>query len=290
MTKNVKQSYPPGWPLTNQTWEVKVQVWGRMALGEKDSEIVRWLQFHPPELDRDTVRKIRKELLPAPDHVLPEMPEMVRKYRDTLLAKQRGQDSVGKPPPSVEKGDINAAAVSAQRNPKAAPNLNAAPGRAPPLPAPLTLKVTNYEPSVSKDRFGDYHLSLTTNLEVTARRQVRVAKCVLIMGGGPISEYSSLPNQGKLLGEKTWHPTFCVPEWVQAGVYTVCIGALLAKTLEPSPYLRPVSEWLGVGGEEDEYVKSNGFEVSIPELPPPDAAMKAALKAAVQPQFFSRLT
>jgi hypothetical protein len=101
------------WPLTQQTWDVKVKVWERMAHGEKDAAITRWSQLNLPEveegLDRGTISRIREELLLIPEWLVRDLPETVRGYRAGELGLQNSPLEVSSP---VSPPAHNAMAIS----------------------------------------------------------------------------------------------------------------------------------------------------------------------------------
>ncbi len=99
----------PSWKKTNVPWEIKKVIWQRWALGDTEKETVQYFDCHRDEYQnapghRDTISKVRDELLELPidllEQVMNEVPEtrqLVEEKRadyaeqEAVKSKQRPQ-------------------------------------------------------------------------------------------------------------------------------------------------------------------------------------------------------
>ena len=102
----------PGWKKTNVSWEIRKVIWQRWALGDTEIETVHYFDRHRDEYPnapghRDTISKVRDELLELPidllEQAMNEVPEIRR-----LMEEKR--------PDYVEQ-----AAVESKRRPQREP-------------------------------------------------------------------------------------------------------------------------------------------------------------------------
>ena len=70
----------PNWQRTNVPWELRVELWERMALGDNNTQVERWLDGQGGHFDRKTLGLVRLELQSLPDEYVGDLPATVHKY------------------------------------------------------------------------------------------------------------------------------------------------------------------------------------------------------------------
>jgi hypothetical protein len=81
----------PSWANTIVPWEWRVRIWGRMALGDLDTQVAVWLDTEGNHLDRDTIAAVRRELAKLPQAHLPQLPEAVQAFWQELRDRATGR-------------------------------------------------------------------------------------------------------------------------------------------------------------------------------------------------------
>ena len=114
----------PSWKKTNTPWEIEKVIWLRWALADTEIQTTYYLDGHRDEYPnapghRDTISKVRDELLAMPvellDRLAEEMPELeplIIKNRPDYLQKRPGKYT----PPSPHTIELSATALAIAKN------------------------------------------------------------------------------------------------------------------------------------------------------------------------------